>query len=175
MNDLLRDPIVNVIHSGIKRSIRILLENECYRAAVVLVYSGMDAMACLGMPEGQREVQPQDFIDWADRYIKFPCKEQLTGTELYGARCGILHAYSPHSQKSRSGQCRILGYIDNSVPEVRYTPSVSTELVLVSVHALAKAFFTGIDSFLIHVYADKNRAKVADKKFNEIYHKFPCQ
>jgi hypothetical protein len=61
MADLARDPIINVIHRGIKRPITLLLENECHPAAVILIYSGMDTMASLGMPASQKGCDPQGF------------------------------------------------------------------------------------------------------------------
>ena len=45
--DLDRDPIVSVVHRGIKADIRTLLDHEGYRGAVLLTYAGMDAMADL--------------------------------------------------------------------------------------------------------------------------------
>lgn len=47
-----------------------------------------------------------------------------------------------------------LGYMSKSVPEVRFNPNVTSDLVLVSVPALAEAFFAGVDKFLVHVFAD---------------------
>jgi len=54
--DLTQDPIVNVVHHGIKRGIRIALQNECYGAAVILICSGIDAMSFLDMPARQEDV-----------------------------------------------------------------------------------------------------------------------
>ena len=53
MNDLSRDPIINVVYNQIKKGISVALENECYASAVILIYSGIDAMAYLDMPDGQ--------------------------------------------------------------------------------------------------------------------------
>jgi hypothetical protein len=39
--------------------------------------------------------------------------------------------------------------MDKSVPEVRYNPDVAKDFCLVSVLALAEAFFHGIDQFLV--------------------------
>ena len=174
MTDLSRDPIVNVVHNGIKRCIRVLLEQECYRGALILVYSGIDTMAYLGMPASQTEVSSRDFIAWADKYISFPCKEQVTGEEFYGARCGMLHTYTPYSRSSRSGG-RILGYMDVSVPEVRPHPEKPRTLVLVSISALVEAFLDGVDTFLVDLYADKDRAKVADGRFQKSFHLLPAK
>lgn len=173
MSDFSRDPIINVIHNGIKKSIRVLLEHECCGGAVVLIYSGMDTMAFLGMPAGQVEVKPTDFIHWAEKYIRFPCKEQLTGADLYGARCGMLHNYSPVSRSSRKGHCRHILYMDKIVPAVIYNPKDSTEHVMVSVIALAEAFFQGVDSFMVHLFADKARANIAEERFRWVVHSLP--
>lgn len=175
MTDLSRDPIINVIHNGIKRGIRVALENECWRAAALLTLSGIDTMAYLNMPQGQEDVTRQDFTQWADKYIQFPCKEQLTGLDLYGARCAMLHHYGTASKLSRDGKCREVGYMYKSKPDVRFNPQVSTEMVLVCVEGLAEAFFKGVDRFLIDVFADKSKAPVAEERFTRLCHKLPAK
>ncbi len=175
MADLQRDPIINMIQNGIKRDIEIALSNNCLRAAVILIYAGMDAMAFLDMPSGKSEVTGDEFIRWADRYIRFPCKEQLSGADLYGARCAMLHVYGAVSRLSRSGKCRIVEYMDKSVPEVRYNPSGPTDLVLVSIAALKEAFFTGIDNFLVDVFADKTKAEKVEERLQTFVHTLPAR
>ena len=175
MTDLSRDPIVNAINNGIKRGIRVALENECYGSVVVLILSGIDTMAYLGMPAGQQDVTRNDFVTWVDKYIRFPCREQLTGWDLYGARCGMLHSFSTISKLSRDGQCRQVGYMDRSIPEVRYDPNVDEDFVLVSIEALAEAFFKGVDKFLIDVYSDVQSVELADERFQLIVQTFQVQ
>ena len=175
MVDLSRDSIINVIHNGIKQSIRVLLENRCFGAAVILIYSGIDTMAYLDMPASQEDVTRTDFVRWAERYIRFPCTEQLTGLDLYGARCGMLHSYSVASNLSRQGKCRQIAYMDKSVPEVRSNPAVATDLVLVSVPGLAQAFFDGIDAFLIELFSDTKKAPIAEERFQKLVHHLPIE
>jgi len=175
MIKLSRDPIINVVHNGIKQDIRVLLDNKRYRGVLILVYSGIDTMAFLGIPESQVEVKPSDFINWGDKYIEFSCDEQVTGEELYSARCGILHTYSPHSRSSRSGKCRIIGYMDKGVPEVRYNPQKSKDLVMVSIPALVNALFAGVDGFLIDLYSNSEKARIADARFRNLLHQLPAK
>ena len=175
MTDLQRDPIINAIQNGIKRDIEVALTNERYRAATILIYAGMDAMAFLNMPAGHTEVSRNDFIRWAERYIRFPCREQLTGADLYGARCAMLHAYGVVSRMSRAGECRMIGYMDQSLPQVRYNPSVAPDLVLVSISALKEAFFKGIDSFLVEAFADRGKAPIIEKRLQTFIHIFPAR
>lgn len=173
MTDLTRDPIVNTVQNGIKRGIRVALENECLASAVLLTLSGMDAMAFVGMPAGQDDVTRSDFIAWADRYIHFPCKEQLSGMDLYGARCGALHSFGSASRLSREGKCRQVGYMSRCTPEVVFRPAVSAELVLVSVPALADAFFTGVDRYLVDLFSDTKRAALAEERFQLLFQSHP--
>jgi len=85
----------------------------------------------------------------------------------------MLHNYSAFSRMSREGECRNIGYMDQSVPEVRYNPKVSESLVLVSVPALAEAFSRGIDQFLIDLFSDNKKAQVAEERFKKLVHTFP--
>ena len=173
MNDLTRDPIINVVYNQIKRGIRVTLENDCYASAVMLIYSGVDAMAYLNLPDGELDVTRSDFEMWADEYIRFPCEEQVSGLELYGARCGMLHTHTIVSGLSRQRKVRQIGYMNKSVPEVRYNPAVSKDLVMVSVEGLAEAFFAGVDRFLIEAFADEDKARVVEQRMRTLAHQLP--
>jgi len=175
MATLSEDPIINVITNGIKRDIDVALANQCYRAAAILMLSAIDTMAFLAMPEAQAEVTKRDFITWANKYIHFPGPDQLTGADLYGARCAMLHCYGVRSRMSRNGECRVLGYMDVSDPPVRFSPEVSKGVVLVSLAGLRDALFAAIDGFLIDVYKDRNSkgARLADERFSTLVHEYP--
>lgn len=168
------DPLHQFIYDGIKREIEVCLKNDCYRSAIMLTYAGMDAMASLGRPEGQDEVTRKNFIDWAARYIRFPCKEQLTGEDLYGARCAMLHGHTVYSKMFKEGKCRIVGYMDKSVPEVRYVPGISPDMVLVSIAALVDAFFKGIDTFLVDLFSSDLKPEIERRLREEIVKVMPA-
>jgi hypothetical protein len=167
------DPLINAIHQGIKRGIDVTVDNECWGSAVILIYSAMDTMAFLGMPADQNDVTRDDFVTWADRYIHFPCKEQISGLEFYGARCATLHTYGSESRISREGRVRQIGYFDHGLPEVRADASISTELVLVSVTALRQSVFTGIDRYLVDLFSDATRRDVAERRLQKIMNAVP--
>ena len=170
MNSLKRDPIINVIHNGIKRGIEVAVKNHCYVDAAILVYSGIDSMAYLGMPELQDDVERKDFIDWADRYIDIAVTDAPTGLEYYAARCGVVHTHSASSRLFRSGKVRMLFYSSEPDPPIRFDPSIDSTFVVVSVPVLVQAFFAGVDRFIVDLYKDKERARIADDRFKNILH-----
>jgi hypothetical protein len=172
MADLKQDPVVNVVYDGIKKGIQATLDAGCYGSAVILIYAGIDAMAFLGMPEDQEDATSKDFMGWTERYLKFPCKEQPTPADLWGARCGMLHNYSSFSRHSRESKCRNIGYVDESRPEVMSDPGVPT-LILVSVKGLAAAFYRGLDQYMVDTFANEKRAAVAEKRFGRLIHSLP--
>jgi hypothetical protein len=173
MNDLNDDPVFNVIQNQIKRSIRVLIENQCYGAAAILIYSGIDTMAYLRLPINEHEVKRRHFIAWAEQYIKFPGRQQITGLELYGARCGMLHTYSPYSNVTRNSQGRAIGYLDQFKLPVAYNPNVDPDLVLVTIEDLAEQFFNGVDKYLVETFSDSKKAKLAEARLQDLTHTYP--
>ncbi len=143
----------------IKAGINVTIENQCGGSAVILILTAIDAMAYLTMPRGQEDVTRQDFIRWADEYIRFPGQEQLTGEDLYGARCAMLHNYGVQSRMSRKGECRAILWADNMDPPILFRPEKSNQHVLVSIIGLKDALFRGMDRFLAEVDADPNSEK----------------
>jgi hypothetical protein len=107
--------------------------------------SAIDAMAYLCMAEAQEDVRRSDFIKWADRYIRFPGKEQVTGANLYGARCATLHNFGAQSKLSSTGQCRVILWMDKAVPPVTFEPNLPT-FVMVSIPALRDVLIEGYGS-----------------------------
>lgn len=169
-----RDPILNVIYGQIVRSIDVLNEAGCWLDAAKLVYSGIDTMAYLGLPKDKEDVTRADFILWCARYVQFPCKEQLSGEDLYGARCAVLHQHGIHSRLSREGKCRLVGYMDQSVPEV-LSRREDPDSVLVSVAGLIAAFKQGVNRYLPELFADSARGEVATSRLTWMHHKLPVK
>ncbi len=172
-NSFSRDPIHSAIYDGIKRGISVCLANECFGSAVILTYSGIDTIAFLDMPANQVNVKCKDFVQWCEKYIQFSGKEQLTGLELYSARCGMLHTFGVESRATRSGDCRKLGYMDRSDPEIRFCRDTDPDFALVSIEALAMAFFDGIDRFLVDLFADSAKAPIAEQRLRKLVGAIP--
>ena len=131
---------------------------------------GIDALAFINAPVGQESVTGADFIAWADRYIHLD--GILTGRELYSARCGLVHTYGVESRMTREDGVRQIGYFtrDGKPHDVRFDPTISDTLVMVSVEGLIEAFFRGIDRSLTEVFGDPLRRPVAEQRLRTRVH-----
>ncbi len=157
---LAEDPLINAIYQGIKRGIQVTYNNECYRACLILIYCGIDAMSYLNMPTNQAEVHADDFIQWVEEYLSPNLKNsttQVTGKELYIARCAVVHTYGVEALKTKSGSARAIGYMIGGRQSTVWDATVTPNLILLRLETLRDAFFTAIDRFLIEGYADKQK------------------
>jgi hypothetical protein len=173
--DLSGPNVTNVIVDGILKPIHLLLDNGYWRAALVLLYSGMDAMAFMSLPEGKNAVTRKNYLGWAEQYIRFPCREQVTGLELYAARCGVLHTFTPDSELSRENRVRRIIYVSHHMPEVSYDAVVARNVVLVSVEGLFEAFTKGMEQFLEDLLADSAKRELSLKRLAEMFHHIPYE
>jgi hypothetical protein len=167
MTDLGDDLVMKFVRD-LTEPVRLLLANNYWTAAMKLLYSGIDSLAFLGLPADRVEVEREDFQDWCSRYVDLGHKDQPIAEELYAARCGLLHSHSTASRASRTRGCREIDYVDHMIPVVRYTPTGLPGHVLVAADALAQAFFDGVGRFLVAVYRDAERAKLADERLQRV-------
>lgn len=173
MPSLERDPLVNAVHNGIKQDIQILLEHGGFRGATLLMYAAIDAMAFTTLPAGRNEVTKSDFIAWADRYIRFPGPHQVSGLELYGARCAMLHTYGSESKLSRESKCRCVLHAAGGLP-VLSNPQ-QPDAVLLNIFALRAALFAGIDEYLGEHYHDPVRWPEIERRLHEFNQLIPYE
>jgi len=84
------------------------LEKGHVLPCMILLYSGIDALASLDAEDGR--ASRESFINWADKYLLSNGDLPCTAIELYAARCGLLHTFSFQSDLSRKGQARKIVY-----------------------------------------------------------------
>jgi hypothetical protein len=124
----------------------------------------------IGLPQGRDAVKGKDYEAWAGQYIHFPCAEQVSGRELYAARCGVLHTFTPDSDLSRTKQARRIVYINAHTPEVSYDANEPENIVVMSVQGLYKAFVTGVQQYLADLHSDKAREAQAIARLGTMFH-----
>ena len=87
----------------------------------------------------------------------------------------MLHTYGVESRMSNSGTCRMIGYMDKGVPEVRYNPSIKKDLVMVSIPGIKDALFAGIDKFLVDSFANKAKAPIVEERLKKFVLYIPSE
>ena len=156
------DQLTNVLLDGICGDIRFALKHGRNRAALILTFSGIDAMASL-----EKNDVKERFANWVNEYMQFS-EWPEAGIELYGARCGILHTYGPISNLFEKGQVRLIGYTSGGGRDVMQ----SAELVLVSVEALAFQFFRGIARYIEALVSEPTKRAKAAPRIQQMYQEF---
>jgi hypothetical protein len=132
-------------------SINLLYRSGLLLPSMMMIYATIDVLGALARPAGAIESTGDDFRVWVERYLLPGSHLPLTANDLWGARCGLLHTYTPESRDSRRGKARKLLYVAGRLDEsARDTTQlvVGEYVVVVSqdlFDALSKAFQRFID------------------------------
>lgn len=93
------DEVVNGAR-GMLAGIQACLDAQCLVSAVTLMFSSIDALAALTRPVGQTDTRGANFQEWVERFLHPDRRLNCTSLDLWGARCGVLHTYSPESTRA---------------------------------------------------------------------------
>ena len=128
-----------------------------YLPALILIYTGIDTSGWLASSNPSDKVGVR-FCRWAERWA-LPAKPlACTATELYAARCGILHTFTSDSGLSAAGKARRVCYAVGSSTVQQLQASLDTQgrtdCVAVHLDDLFDAFRLGLANYLEHAFAD---------------------
>src|SRR5271155_2141189 len=115
------------------------IKHKLHLPALVLIYSGIDTAGWLDSPE--RDATKGSFMNWVNNYLLKAKALRCTAIDLYAARCGLLHTFSPDSRLSFEGKARRICYTwgSASVQDMHRTIDLTnsaTEFVAVHVDEL---------------------------------------
>jgi hypothetical protein len=154
----------------VRRGIELNLSERLILPTLMLLYSGMDVLGSLAAPSGRGG--QQTFTDWTSRYMTgFLDKKGLSATDLYSARCGILHTGRATSDMVDGGNARELWYRlgdDSHINLIVNTPVPPVEIDIVE---MARAFSAGIDQFLSAVQTDSALGQIAVQNSERFFRK----
>jgi hypothetical protein len=160
-----------LIGSGIDACIK----QNLIGSALILIYSAIDTVGWLDSNE-EFATKPS-FMNWVDAYLLKMKPLQCTSMELYAARCGLLHTFTPDSQLSSKGKARRICYAwgTGSVQDLQRTIELAdktSEYVAVHVNDLYQTWRLGVLQFTEILDKDPNRKprvyNKARKFFSEI-------
>lgn len=162
-----KDPVQNAINDGIRRSINVTIDQQCWGAAVVLIFAGIDAMANLARPVEKEFNDAEDFKEWVKRYLILKGQTQITPDEWWVARNAITHTFGAYAKGHKKNGIRLLGWMDHAVPPVIYKHN-KQDLILVSIKGLRDAFFKGIETFLMEGFAKEKQKKLLEERLEQL-------
>jgi hypothetical protein len=135
-------------------------QNQLLMPCLVLLYSGIDVAASLE-PSVAKGVGDR-FEKWVDQYMLSGRRLSCTAKELYAARCGVIHTFTPDSNISKSGNARVIGYAYGKA-ELKKLDEATTlsgrQGIQVNVHLndLIEVFHAGYETYLKEASADSVR------------------
>ena len=88
----------------------LLMEQKHKLPLLVLILATIDILGALSGEDEDPRSTGRYFREWADKYLLPDSGLNCTASDLWGARCGILHTYSPASDDSRRGRARQIAY-----------------------------------------------------------------
>lgn len=168
MNDKVPKPLFDM-----GESLKFNLKHGHLPASLILAYSYIDCMASLIMPENQKQVTGDDFQGWIDKYMEADQNQsyQYQGIDLWGARCGLVHRYSPYSSISDRGECKVFQYHDGG--NHIYERSISENVIMISTPRLIEDFYKAMMSFLKDLMEDAELLERAKPRFSKLFQVVP--
>ena len=163
MSDLSLYKNIMLLGTGIDACI----EKKLTGPALILIYSAIDTVAWLDSSEDY--ATRTSFMKWVDAYLLKEKPLQCTSLDLYAARCGLLHTFTPDSQLSSIGKARRIYYAwgTASVQDLQRTIDLinnSGEYVAVHINDLYEAWRLGVLHFT------EELEKASDRK-SRVYNK----
>lgn len=141
---------------------------------LMLLYAGIDILASLGRPADKSRATRVDFIEWVDRYLLPGSGLQCTGRDLYGARCGLLHALSAESSMSVEGESRQVWY--STTDDERFQAIVErlgqegkVDAVAVNLDALVETFVNAVRRFGQAIEQDPDLAARVESRSRKLF------
>jgi hypothetical protein len=131
---------------------------------LTLLYSGIDVIASL---EAKSSESTQDsFVRWVETYMLKNGSFSCTALDLYAARCGILHTFTPESRLRRSGRARFISYAWGGASASKLEQAgklLGEEYPAVQIEDLIHAFRSGVANQFEEVCNDPQRERQFEK------------
>ena len=136
------------------------LEKRRILACLCLLYSGIDVVAPLERTP-KANIQ-STFVRWVKENMLKARPMPCTALELYGARCGILHTFTPDSDLSRKGSVRKIIYAWGTAKSEDLSKAASLlgrAEVAIHIRELIDSFRAGLASYFDAIVHSPERLK----------------
>ncbi len=148
------------------------LEKRLTQPALILIYSGIDTAGWLDSPE--RDATRASFVKWIDGYLLKAKPLTCTALDLYAARCGLLHTFSPDSRLSYQAEARRIYYAWGTADVEKLQRTIeltnnTTKYVAVHVTELYEGWCLGLLAFTDDLEKDPARKARVHAKASQFF------
>lgn len=149
------------------------LEDEYFESAMILVYSGIDAFAWLNRPDNIDDVRRLDFEEWLNTYFLPGSGFTCTASDLYGARCGLVHSNTSESRLNRQDRAHKVFYYRERENEKSGIIQILMDERLppwfIDVDQFVGALRIAVERFIAAVTADEPKLELISRRITECY------
>jgi hypothetical protein len=145
---------------SLSKGVDACLDNKLIGPALILIYAAIDTAGWLDGDDlfGTRK----SFICWTNRYLLSTNALSCTAIDLYAARCGLLHTFTPNSKLSSDKKARRICYAwgKSRAEDVQRTIDLAqtgNQYVAVQVETLFAAWRHGVLAFTEELDANTAR------------------
>jgi hypothetical protein len=168
-NHLNLDRWKNIFIDHILNDIQWAIDSERNLAAAQLILSAIDVVSGLERPAEKDKTSGDIFIRWCDVHMKLAGQSySLTGLDLWGARCGFLHGYTPISKQVRLQRARILSYVDHAENPVMGAADAPNFLI-VSLRALTSLLAQGMSDSMARINNDEALGVLVNQRMEMMF------
>jgi hypothetical protein len=134
---------------------------------------GLDWLpASLCRPDANDDVTRNDFVIWAEKVMDCRRRLGVKGLDLYAARCGVVHTYTPDSKLHRKGHAKRIMY-SWGTKEPHDANSLVRGLglteVFIKVEVLFDTFLYGVERFSDDVLKDPERERLVLSRDRKLF------
>ena len=137
---------------------------------LILLYSTIDIASYLNSASASTR---ERFVLWCDTYLLKAKQLPCTALELYGARCGVVHAMSPDSDLSTAGKVRRIIYAwgDSEVDTLQSLLELTrmSDYVAVKLEELVEAYRLGLAFYIKDLEQDQDKAALAEERAPKVF------
>lgn len=148
------------------------LSNKLIMPALILLYSAIDSISWIGNFGNLQTVRGR-FELWVNTWMLQTYPLPCTATELYAARCGVLHTLTPYSELNEGNRVRKIIYAWGSTSKKDLAKSIKilgkSDYVAVHITEILFAFRNGLVDFMESVQTDDNLKALVNEKAAKLF------
>ena len=159
--------------------IQYCLDKVALGPALILLYSGIDTMAWLDRDVKHDDVLPGDFENWVKDFMLPGTNLRCKPSDLYAARCSVLHSHAAESRLSRKQAAKPIFYAFGNRTSQELQEHIDeskdySDTIAIQIESLVDAFRKGIERFNQNLSENSERANKVHQRAKKMLVTFKC-